>query len=154
MRTLDRILLFTLVWKLHKGRILSLSWSVVSCAEVYIIEGSRASCQASLAQKISNHCVPDGTWSTPLELAVSRYCGRAGRGWSLSARAPGPPPACLPDFPFPLVSGSSCLSFSSWDAFVWHTLRPLFPVKTSSQQRIWTFIESRIYVTIAKNNYS
>ena len=54
-RTLDTILLFTLVWKLHKGRTLSLSWSVVSCAEAYIIEGSGAPCQTSPALKISNH---------------------------------------------------------------------------------------------------
>lgn len=94
-----------------------------------------------------------GTRSTPLEFAVSRCCGGPGSGWSLSSRVPGPPPACLPELPFPLVSGSSCLSFASWDASVWNSLRPLFPVKTSSQQRIWTFIESRIYVTIAENNY-
>ena len=45
---------------------------MVSCAEVYIIEGSGASCQASLAPKISNHCFQK-TWGSPTSTALSSH---------------------------------------------------------------------------------
>ena len=108
MRTLDRILLFTLVWKLHKGRILSLSWSVVSCAEVYIIEGSRASCQASLAQKISNHCSQE-TWGSPMSTVQFRHSVMSDSLWPHELQHTRPPCSS----PTPGVHPNPCLS-SRW----------------------------------------
>ena len=108
MRTLDRILLFTLVWKLHKGRILSLSWSVVSCAEVYIIEGSRASCQASLAQKISNHCSQE-TWGSPMSTVQFRHSVMSDSLWPHELQHTRPPCSS----PTPRAYPNSC-PLSRW----------------------------------------
>ena len=68
-------------------------------------------------------------WDTGLFTIVGHlgHLWKLWSGWSLFSRVPGSPTPCLFLLFSPLISNTSCLSFSSSDASVYKTLKPLFP---------------------------